>query len=129
MLAQHRGHFDVKIVERDDAVYPFRVGEMGGTLPDVGVRHIAAHVEELVDRLARPVGVAQPFLRQQQDPVPLPAALAQEFVPLQIGRDAEQRQRHMNVTISLDRRRTSRRRESSLATGSLSAVSDRWCKG
>ena len=72
-----------------------RAREVRGAVPDVRRRHVAADVEELVDRLARPVGVAQLLLGQQQHAAALPPAFAEELVSLEEGRDAEDRQTHL----------------------------------
>ena len=65
-----------------------RLRDVGGALADVCVGHVAAQVEELVDRLARPVGLAQLLLGQEQDAAALPVALSQEFITLAVGGDA-----------------------------------------
>ena len=97
VLAQHGGHLDVEIVERDDAVQAFGARQVGGTLADVVVRHAAPDVVKRVDRVARPVRPAQLFVGQQQDAAALTPALAQELVPFAVGRNAEQRQRHVDL--------------------------------
>ena len=94
VLAQHRRELDVEVVERDDAVDALGAGEVRGALADVVERHVAADVVERVDRVARPVGVAQLLLGQEQHAAPLALALAQELVTLAVGRDAEQGQGH-----------------------------------
>ena len=92
VLAQHRGELDVEVVERDDPIDTLGPRQEGGALADVLERHVAAHVEELVDRLAGPVRVAQLLFGQEQDTAPLPPAFAEEVVALAIGGDAEERE-------------------------------------
>ena len=94
VLAQHRRQLDVEVVERDDAVDALGAGQVRGALADVVERHVAAEVVERVDRLARPVGVAELLFGEEQHPAPLALALAQELVTLAVGRDAEQGQGH-----------------------------------
>src|SRR5262249_21652885 len=81
----------VEVVERDDAIETFGAREERGALADVALRHLAAHIVEGVDRLARPVGVAQALFGQQEDAASLALALAQEFIPFLIGRNAQER--------------------------------------
>ena len=94
VLAQHRRQLDVEVVERDDAVDALGAGQVRGALADVVERHVAPEVVERVDRLARPIGVAELLFGQEQHAAPLPLALAQELVALAVGRDAEQGQGH-----------------------------------
>ena len=94
MLAQHPAKLHVEVVQRHDPIDPFPAREVRGSLANVVVGHVAPDVEELVDRLARPVGLAQLLLGEQQHPAALPLALPQELVTLEVGGDAEQRQRH-----------------------------------
>ena len=94
VLAQHRRQLDVEVIERDDAVDALGSREVRGALADVVERHVAAEVIESVDRVTRPVGVAQLLFGEQQHAAPLPPALAQELVALAVGRDAEEGQRH-----------------------------------
>lgn len=63
-------------------------------LPNVGLGHVAMNVVERVDGVARPVGLAQLLVGQEQDAATQPAALSQKLVPLAVGRDAQQRQGH-----------------------------------
>ena len=71
VLAQHRGGLDVEIVERDDAIEPLGAREVRGAGADVLRGHVAANVVEGVDGVARPVGVAQLLLGEEQDPASL----------------------------------------------------------
>src|SRR5262249_55433815 len=91
---------DVEIVERDDPIEAFAAREERRALADVRLGHVAAHVEELVDRFTRPVGVAELLLGQQQHAAALPSAFAQEFVALAIRREAQNRERHPRTTRS-----------------------------
>ena len=94
IFAQHRRELDVEVVERDDAIDLLGAGDVRRALADVLGRHVAAEVVELVHGVARPVGIAQLLLGQEQHAASLPAALAQELVAFAVGRDAEDRQRH-----------------------------------
>ena len=95
VLAEHRGGLDVEVVQRDDAVEALGAGEERRALADVGGGHVAVDVVERVDGVARPVGVAQLLLGQEQHAAALAAALAQELVPLVVGRDAQHGQGHV----------------------------------
>jgi hypothetical protein len=94
ILAQHRRQLDVEVVERDDPVDLLGAADTGEALADVLGGHVAAEVVELVHGLARPVGIAELLLGEEQHAAALPAALAQEFVAFSVGCDAEDRQRH-----------------------------------
>ena len=94
MLAQHRRQLDVKIVQRNDPVDTFSSGQVGRAATDVFVRHPSPDEKELVDSLTWPIRVPQFFLGEQQHPASLPMALTQELVALEVGRYAEQGQRH-----------------------------------
>ena len=94
ILAQHRGGLDVEIVERDDPVEPLGTGEIGGAVAYLRLRHVAPDVVEPIDRVPRPVRVAQLFVGQKQDAASLSPTLAEELVTLAVRRDAEKRQRH-----------------------------------
>jgi hypothetical protein len=50
---------------------------------------VVAHEEDVVETLARPVGVAQAFGRDEIDSGPLTLGLAQELLSLVEGRDTE----------------------------------------
>ena len=94
VLAQHRRQLDVEVVERDDAIDAFGARQVRGTLADVVERHVPTDVVERVDGVARPVGVSELLLGQEQHPAPLPPAFAQELVTLPVGGDAEEGQGH-----------------------------------
>ena len=87
ILAQHRGHFDVEIVQRDDAIDLLRSGEKCCALANVIGRHVAADVIEGVDRVARPVRVLEFLVGQQQHTAALAIAFLEELVPFAVGRD------------------------------------------
>ena len=94
VLAQHCGGLDVEIVERHDPVQPLGTGKIGGAGAYLGLRHVPPDVVEPIDRVPRPVRVAQLFVGQKQDAASLPATLPEELVTLAVRRDAEKRQRH-----------------------------------
>ncbi len=96
-FAQRGCGLDVEVVERRDAIDPFAARDVGHPLADVGLGHVATQVVELVDRLTRPVAVAQLLVSEQQHAAPLAAAFAQELVPLPVGGDTEQSQRHRGI--------------------------------
>ena len=81
---------DVEVVERDDPIDALGLGEVGGALADVRLGHVAADVEELVDRLPRPVAVAQLLLGQEQDAAPCRSHSRRKSSPLLVGGDAEE---------------------------------------
>jgi hypothetical protein len=92
VFAQHRGRFDVEVVECDDSIEAFGAGQVCGARSDVVLRHAAADVVELVDRVSRPVAVAELLLGQEQHPRALAPAFLQELVALAVRRDAEDRE-------------------------------------
>ena len=81
-----------------------RARDVADALQQVLAADVARHEEELLDRLARPLGIPQLVGGQQEHAVPLPVALAQELVTLLEGGDAQQRQcrglRHGRQTSS-----------------------------
>ena len=92
VLAQQGRRLDVEVVERHDAIDLPRARDVADALQQVLAPDVARDVEELLDRLARPLRIAQLVGRQQQHAVPFPMALAQELVTLLEGRDAQQGQ-------------------------------------
>jgi hypothetical protein len=76
VLAQQCRRLDVEVIERDDAVDLTRAGDVADALQQVVPPDVARQEEELLDSLARPLGIPQRFGRQQEHPVPLPVALA-----------------------------------------------------
>src|SRR6185437_11421486 len=93
VLAQGGGGFHVELVERDDAVnllvprhvsyrfYNLRDGQLGG------------NVEDVVQALARPIGVTEFLGCKQEHATALAFAFAHEFLSLFVGADAEKGER------------------------------------
>ena len=85
---------DVEVVERDDAVEPLGAGEVGGARADVrlaacrGGRSRTRRSPRAASRSRRSFSSVSSSTRH-----PWRRTLAQEFVTLAVGRDAEQRQR------------------------------------
>ena len=67
VLAQEGRGLDVEVVEGDDAIEAFGAGQVADALDEVVGRRALAHVEDVVDGLARPVGRGQRIEREQQD--------------------------------------------------------------
>jgi hypothetical protein len=72
VLAQHRRHPDVEVVERHDTVDPLGSRQVGGTLPDVVERHVAPDVIANLEVPARGrrSRAARPRQAQSREPEP-----------------------------------------------------------
>ena len=93
VLAQHGRRLHVEIVQRDDAVEVLGAGNVAHALHQVLAANLPRDVIGVVDRLPRPVRIAQLVERQQQDPAALRLALADEGLALLVSRDAQDGQR------------------------------------
>ena len=93
MFAQSGGRFHVVFVERDDAIQFVRARQMRHRLHDVSEGNLRGKVKSIVETFARPIGIAQFFRRQQDHAAALALALAHEFLPLLVSRDAQESQR------------------------------------
>src|SRR5262249_42842408 len=89
VLAQHRRHLDVEVVERGDRVDPVLSSDRVHRLFDLHVGGTACDRMNLVDRVTRPRGGGKRIDRQQQNGAAETAALAQERLALEIRGDAE----------------------------------------
>ena len=87
---------DVEVVERHDTVdadAPRQVAGPEDQVVEPPALVVVGHIEDVVEALARPVGVAQAFRRDQEDARALALRLAEEVVPLVIRGDAEDGER------------------------------------
>src|SRR4029079_92544 len=92
VFAKVGGRFDVEVVERHDAIDLSRPRNVADAFHEVVAPDVAGDVEELTDRLTRPVGVTEGVRGEQQDAMPLPRTLAKKLLALLVGRNAENRQ-------------------------------------
>ena len=90
VLAQQGRGLHVEVVERHDAIHLPGPGDVADALQQVIPRDVARDEEELLDGLARPLGIPQLVGGQQEHAMPLPMALAQELVALLEGGDTQQ---------------------------------------
>ena len=89
VLAKCCGGLNVEVIERHDAVNLARAREVADGARERVEREVGGHVEEFVNRLARPVGVPKLCARDEQDAAALSLALAHELLPLLVARDAQ----------------------------------------
>ena len=93
VLAQGGRGFHVELVERDDAVNLLVPRQVSDRFYDLGNGELGGNVEDVVQALARPIGIAEFLGRKQEHAAALAFALAHEFLSLFVGRDAEKGKR------------------------------------
>ena len=96
VLAQRRRLLEIEVVERDDAIERHAARQMAGPedqIVELPPLVVVLHEEDVVEAVARPLGVAQALGRHQIHARALALGLAQEFLALVVRRDAENGQR------------------------------------
>ena len=104
VLAQGCGGLNVEVVERHDAINLARAREVADGARERVEREVGGHVEEFVNRLARPVGVPKLCARDEHDAAALSLARAHELLPLLVARDAQDCERALIGQGELSRR-------------------------
>jgi hypothetical protein len=91
VLAEERSDFEVKLVERDDAVEAIFAGEIADGVQDLPWREVFGHGDESCNGVAGPVGVFE-FVDGEEDDVDAETRdLSQEGLAFFVGADAEDR--------------------------------------
>jgi hypothetical protein len=102
VLAERRDVLHVKFVQRYDAVDGLRAGQIANRIDDVLEREFFRHKEDVVQRCARPVTVAELFYSKEQDSATQRLTGTQELLSLFVaadGQDGERaRWRHGELT-------------------------------
>ena len=112
VLAQRRGLFEIEIVERNDAIDGDLARQMRRAEDEVV--HLPAllvvlDVEDVVQAVARPLGIAQAGGGDEQHAAALALGLAQELEPFVIRRQTQDGQWHADPSGPTERRRGSSR--------------------
>src|SRR6185436_19308538 len=108
VLAQHRRHLDVEVVERGDPVDAMPPGDRVDAAADGSIIAVAADGVNLVDRFARPGRARERVGGEQQHRRALAFGFAQERIALEVRGNAEDR--HILLNARLKGSRSWRRR-------------------
>ncbi len=93
VLAQSSRSFHVKLIQGDDAVDLFLSREVGHRLDDLDHGEVCGDIENVVETLARPVGIAESLRREQEHAAALALAFAHQFLAFFVGSDAQKGKR------------------------------------
>jgi hypothetical protein len=93
VLAQGSGGFHVELVEGYDAVNLPLPREITYRLYDFWQGEVSGHIEDVVQALTGPVGIAQGLYREQEYAAALALAFEHEFLSFFVGGDAEKGER------------------------------------
>src|SRR6185369_8756220 len=103
VFAKKRGGLLIVFVERDDTVNALRTRDITDAFDYVVSRIAVGHVENFVDRFARPGFVTELFNRQEQDAAPVTAALAKKRLTFEVAGQAQHRELIRHITSNQDR--------------------------